>query len=144
MTISRALRRLGLKRKNKVPRAEERGCPEVRQRRREFRAELSGVDPRRLIFIDESGANTAMNRTHGRAQAGRRVYTDTLSRWESITMTCGLRLAGVTAPLVFRGATNTETFEYYVKDVLVPELEPGDMVGVGIAAGQKARAAKPV
>jgi len=128
MTISRALRRLGLTRKKKVPRAEEQGRPEVRRRRREFRAELSGVDPRRLIFVDESGANTAMTRTHGRAPAGRRVYTDTPGRWESITMTCGLRLAGVTAPLAFRGATNSETFEYYVKDVLVPELEPGDVV----------------
>jgi transposase len=128
MTISRALRELGLPRKKKIPRAEEQGRPDVRQRRQEFRTKLAGVDPRRLVYIDESGANTAMARTHGRAPAGQRVYTDTPGRWESITMTCGMRLSGVTAPLAFRGATNTDIFETYVEEVLVPELRVGDVV----------------
>ena len=87
-----------------------------------------GVDPRRLVFVDECGANTAMTRTHGRAPVGQRVYTNTPGRWESITMTCGLRLSGVTASLAFPGATNTDMFETYVEEVLVPELKPGDVV----------------
>ena len=89
---------------------------------------LASVDPRRLVYIDESGANTAMTRTYGRAPVGQRVYTNTPGRWESITLTCGLRLSGVTAPLAFRGATNTDIFETYVTDVLVPELKRGDVV----------------
>src|SRR3954464_7217088 len=128
MTISRALRQLRLPRKKKIPRAQEQGRQDVRQRRQEFCATLAGVDPRRLVFVDESGADTAMTRTHGRAPGGQRVYTDTPGRWESITMTCGLRLSGVTAPLAFRGATNTDIFETYVQEVLVPELKPGDVV----------------
>jgi transposase len=43
-------------------------------------------------------------------------------------MTCGLRLDGVTAPLAFVGATNTDIFETYVEEVLVPQLKPGDGV----------------
>src|SRR6516162_1409065 len=128
MTIARALRQLRLPRKKKVPRAQEQDRPDVQQRRREFCAELAGVDPRRLVFVDECGANTAMTRTYGRAPVGQRVYTNTPGRWESITLTCGLRLSGVTAPLAFRGATNTDIFETYVQDVLVPELKPGDVV----------------
>src|SRR3954468_20058820 len=128
MTISRALRKLGLPRKKKVPRAQEQDRPDVREQRREFRAGLAGVDPQRLVFVDECGANTAMTRTHGRAPVGQRVSTDTPGRWESITMTCGLRLSGVTAPWAFRGATNTDIFETYVQEVLVPELKPGDVV----------------
>jgi transposase len=128
MTISRALRKLGLPRKKKIPRAQEQDRPDVQERRQEFCAKLAGVDPRRLVFVDESGANTAMTRTHGRAPVGQRVYTNTPGRWESITMTCGMRLSGVTAPLAFRGATNTDIFESYVEDVLVPELKPGDVV----------------
>jgi transposase len=128
MTISRALCKLGLPRKKKIPRAQDQDRPDVQQQRLEFCAKLAGVDPRRLVFVDESGANTAMTRTHGRAPVGQRVYTNTPGRWESITMTCGLRLSGVTAPLAFRGATNTDTFEIYVRDVLVPELKPGDVV----------------
>ena len=66
--------------------------------------------------------------THGRAPAGRRVSTNGPVRWESIALTCGLRLSGVTAPLAFPGATDTESFETYVEDVLVPELRRGDVV----------------
>lgn len=128
MTISRALRKLGLPRKKKVPRAQEQDRPEVQEQRREFREELAGLDPRRLIFIDECGANTAITRSHGRAPVGQRVYASTPGRWESITLTCGLRLSGVTAPLAFLGATNTGIFEAYVEEVLVPELKTGDVV----------------
>src|SRR4051795_13290705 len=128
MTISRALRKLELPRKKKIPRSQEQGRPDVQEQRQEFCAKLAGVDPRRLVFVDKSGAHTAMTRTHGRAPVGQRVYTNTPGRWESITMTCGLRLSGVTAPLAFRGATNTDIFETYVQEVLVPELKPGDVV----------------
>src|SRR3954454_6630490 len=128
MTISRALRQLGLPRKKKVPRAQEQDRPEVQEQRREFCEELADLDPRRLVFGDECGAHTAMTRTHGRAPVGQRVYANTPGRWESITLTCGLRLSGVTAALAFPGATNTDVFEAYVQDVLVPELKPGDVV----------------
>src|ERR1044071_761351 len=52
MTISRALRDLGLPRKKKIPRAEEQDRPDIQERRREFCEELAGVDPRRLVFVD--------------------------------------------------------------------------------------------
>src|SRR4051794_17477037 len=128
MTISRALRKLGLPRKKKVPRAAEQDRPEVQERRREFCEELAGLDPRRLVFVDECGADTAMTRTHGRAPAGQRVYANAPGRWESITLTCGLQLSGVTAALAFPGATNASVFETYVEEVLAPELRPGDVV----------------
>jgi transposase len=127
-TISRALSQLGLPRKKKVPRAAEQDSPEVQERRREFGEALADVDPRRLVFVDECGANTAMTRTYGRAPAGERVYADTPGRWESITLTCGLRLSGAMAAWAFPGATNTVQFEDYVAGVLVPELRPGDVV----------------
>ncbi len=128
MTIARALDKLGLPRKKKVPRAQEQDSPEVQVKQREFREQMAGIDPHRLVFVDECGANTAMTRTHGRAPMGQRVYTNTPGHWESITLTCGLRLSGVTAALAFPGATNTAMFENYVEDVLVPELKPGDVV----------------
>jgi transposase len=128
MTISRALSRLGLPRKKKVPRAAEQDRPEVQEQRRAFCKELAGVDPRRLVFVDECGANTAMTRTYGRAPRGQRVYTNTPGHWESITLTCGLRLSGALPALAFPGATNTDVFESYVEEVLAPELKPDDVV----------------
>ena len=35
--------------------------------RRAWRAELAGVDPARLVFVDETGIDTRMARPHGRA-----------------------------------------------------------------------------
>src|SRR5262249_2305371 len=102
--------------------------PEVQEQRREFCEQLAGVDPERLVFVDECGANTAMTRTYCRAPAGRRVYATTPGHWESITLTSGMRLSGVTATLAFPGATNTAIFEEYVAEVLVPELKPDDVV----------------
>jgi transposase len=128
MTISRALSQLGLPRKKKVPRAADRDTPENRERRRAFRAGFDGIDPERLVFIDECGANTAMTRNYGRAPAGERVYTDTPGHWDSVTMTAGMRLSGPMATVAFPGATNTVQFEDYVAEVLVPELRPGDVV----------------
>jgi transposase len=127
-TISRALSQLGLPRKKKVPRACEQDSPEVQKQRREFCEELAGIDPRRLVFVDECGANTAMTRTHGRAPAGQRVYSDAPGNWDSITLTCGMRLGGAMAALAFPGATNAVQFEDYLAEVLVPELRPGDVV----------------
>ena len=40
----------------------------------------------------------------------------------------GLRLSGLTAPMVLGGPINCKAFQAYVDQVLVPELSPGDIV----------------
>ena len=128
-TMWRALRKRGLLRKKKVPGAEEQDRPEVQEQRREFREELAGLDPRRLIFMDECGANTAMTRSQGRAPAGQRFYTSTPGRLgvdHADLRDCAC--PGSRHTLAFLGATNTGIFEAYVEEVLVPELKTGDVV----------------
>ena len=44
------------------------------------------------------------------------------------TFTAGLRLSGMTAPMVLDGAMNGTAFLAYVEQVLVPTLSPGDIV----------------
>ena len=39
-----------------------------------WRAEAAGIDPERLVFIDESGFDTRLARTHARAPRGQRAY----------------------------------------------------------------------
>src|ERR1044072_4892300 len=48
-------------------RAEAGGCRGGGEEGGEFWGGLGGIDPGRLVFGDECGANTAMTRTHGRA-----------------------------------------------------------------------------
>src|SRR5262249_22698043 len=59
-TICRALSRLGLPRKKKVPRAAEQDSPEVLERRREFCPEPAGIDPRPLLFLHHFRAHTPL------------------------------------------------------------------------------------
>jgi transposase len=128
MAIVRALKKLKITRKKKVLHAQEQDSPEGQQKRRDFLEEIAGIDPKRLVFVDESGADTSMTRTHGRAPAGERVHGAVPGHWDSVTLICGLRLSGVMAPVVFQGATDTPAFQSYVEQVLVPELQPNDVV----------------
>jgi transposase len=126
--IWRALRQMKITRKKKDLHHDERDRPDVQAQRAAFVEEVAEIDPEHLIFVDESGATTVMTRTHGRAPAGERVPGPVPGNWESVTMIAGMRLAGVVAPWMFVGATDTAAFETWVTEVLVPELEPGDVV----------------
>ena len=101
----------------------------MKAERAAWREEFAAVDPARLVFVDESGANTAMDRTHGRAPSGVRVDGPVPhGHWKTITLTAAVRLDGVGACLAFDGATNTACFEAYVGECLAPTLRPGDIV----------------
>ena len=128
MAVWRALRKLKVTRKKKVRRADERGRPDVQQKRQAFCAELADLDPEKLVFVDEMGATTAMARPYGRAPQGERVYGSVPGQWQSMTLVSGLRLGQVVAPWAFAGATNTAGFHTYAEAVLAPELEEGDVV----------------
>jgi transposase len=128
MAIDRALRRAGITRKKKTLRADRQDDPDVQARREDFTQRLSQVEPERLVFVDEMGANTGMARTHGRSPAGTRVHASTPGSWKNVTLIAGLRLSAVGATLAFEGATDQQAFRTYVEEVLVPAVQPGDVV----------------
>src|SRR5947199_7991720 len=128
MIICRALQKLGLPRKKKSPHAAERDSPEVQEQRREFAEDVEPIEPRRLVFVDETGVTTAMTPAYGRAPKGERVESSAPASWESVTVIAAMGLDGVRAPLAFEGALNAITFQTYVERVLVPALHRGDVV----------------
>jgi len=127
-TIARVLRRHRITRKKKTLHAQERDRPEVQAHRDAFKEQLAGVDPEHLVFVDEFGATTAMTRRYGRAPAGERVEATAPGEWQNVTLIVGLRPTEVVAPFVFPGATDGAAFGTYVPEVLVPVLQPGDVV----------------
>jgi transposase len=128
VTIFRTLKRKGITRKKKTRFADERDSPRVQEQRRVFCEEMAAVDPDHLVFIDETGATTAMGRTYGRAPAGQRVQATVPGAWKNVTLISGMRNSGVVAPLALPGATDRLVFETYVEKALVPELRAGDVV----------------
>ena len=127
-TIWRALKRQRITRKKKTKHADERDTPRVQKQRRAFRKEMTTVAPEHVVFVDETGATTAMGRTYGRAPAGERVEATAPGVWKNVTLIAGLRNSGVVATLAFPGATDQLAFETYVERVLVPELRANDVV----------------
>jgi transposase len=109
-----------------------------------WRQEFASVDPARLVFLDESGASTAMDRTHGRAPSGVRVDGPVPhGHWKVVTLTAAVRLDGVGACLAFDGATDSAAFETYVGECLAPTLRPGDIVVMdNLACHKTAEAAR--
>ena len=87
------------------------------------------LDPRKLIFIDETGASTKMARLRGRAKRGQRCRAAIPhGHWKTTTFTAGLSLNGMVAPMVLDGPMNGQAFLAYIRQVLVPELTKGDTV----------------
>lgn len=128
MTILRGLWRLRISRKKKTRHALERDTPRVQKQRQTFCRKLATIDPQRLIFVDETGATTAMGREYGRAPIGERVAWAVPGAWRNVTLISGMRSSGVMASLAFPGATDRPAFETYVEKVLTPQLRPGDTV----------------
>jgi transposase len=101
----------------------------VAEARTAWRERQPGMNPARLVFIDETWVTTNMTRRYGRAPRGERVIASVPhGHWKTSTFVAGLRLEGMTAPLVLDGAMNGATFLAYVEQVLAPTLKPGDLV----------------
>jgi len=70
-----------------------------------------------------------MARRFGRSPRGERCRASVPhGHWKTTTFTAGLRLNGLTAPLVLDGPMDGECFLAYVEQVLVPSLALGDVV----------------
>ena len=72
---------------------------------------------------------TNLLRRYGRAPRGQRVADHApQGRWETSTFIAALRVTGLTAPGVFDGPMDGASFLAYVEQILVPTLQPGDIV----------------
>ena len=70
-----------------------------------------------------------MARLRGRAPKGERLRAGIPhGHWKTTTFVAALRLDGIAAPMVLDGPINRDAFQAYVEQVLVPELQPGDVV----------------
>jgi transposase len=81
------------------------------------------------VFLDEFGANTKMQRTHGRAAPGERVVARVPhGHYKSISTIAALSVGGVVASASFDGGTTAARFVDFVRDELCPVLRKGQVV----------------
>jgi transposase len=87
------------------------------------------VDPQRLVFVDEAGANIAMGRSHAWVRRGQELVEPRPTNWGSnLTMIGAIRQdQWVTLSTKWRAVTKV-TFTVWVRQRLAPRLRPGDIV----------------
>ena len=87
------------------------------------------VPTARLVFVDESGANTQLTRLGGRSLVGERLVSHIPhGHYQTSTLIAAVRLEGACAPWLFEGAMDGELFLAWVRQGLVPTLQPEDLV----------------
>ena len=110
------------------------------RKRARWKAYQGKVDPRRLVFIDETWAKTNMGPLRGWAPRGQRLHGDVpFGRWKTMTFLAALRHDRIDAPWVLDGPINGDSFRAYVEQVLVPTLSPGDVVILDNLGSHKGR-----
>jgi transposase len=81
------------------------------------------------VFIDETWIKTNMAPIRGWGRKGERLRGFAPhGHWRTLTFLGALRSDRLTAPCVFDGPINGQCFRAYVEQLLVPAIEPGDIV----------------
>ena len=87
------------------------------------------VEPERLLFVDECGTHTSLAPIYGYAPRGERLHLAVpRGRGKNTTVLSSMTIEGMGPSLAVEGATTARVFETYVEKVLVPSLEPGQIV----------------
>lgn len=68
---------------------------------------VTRFDVRRLVFVDESGMHTSMDRTRARAPRGERAYGEVpRNRGKNTTLVASMSLSGMGEAMCVEGATD--------------------------------------
>jgi putative transposase len=123
--------------------ATERNRPDVAHRRAQWLKHRVGIDPSRLVFIDETWTKTNMAPIRGWALSGQRLIGEApFGHWNTTTFLAALRHDRIEAPWLLNGPINGERFLVYVEKVLVPTLSHGDIVIMDNLGSHKSKAVR--
>jgi len=98
-------------------------------KRAAFWEQVAAVASERLVVVDETSINIAMARRYARAPRGQRAYGRVpRNHGSNLSVIGAVGLRGVVASLSVAGAVDTIAFDVFVHRVLLPALQPGDVV----------------
>ena len=96
---------------------------------KEFKGKIAEIKEENLVYIDESGIDDNEFYACGWAPKGKRLFADRPAfKKKRISIIGALNEGKVKAPCVFEGYCNSELFETYVENILVPILKRGQTV----------------
>jgi transposase len=96
------------------------------------------VDSKRLVFVDEMGANTSLSSLRAWSKRGERAHCLVpRNRGRNTTLLASMSAEGMGSSLAVEGTTTRSVFETYVEKVLLPGLQRGQIVVMDNLAAHK-------
>ena len=138
-----AIEETGYYAKKKSLIAKEQKRDDIVQKHINFMIASRFVDPKNLIFLDESGAKTNMTRSYGWSPISERCYFyNTHGNWKSTTMISVILMDGVIvkAALLIDWPMTGNIFATYIENMLLPTLPSDDIVVMDNLSSHKSAA----
>ena len=105
--------------------------------RQEYQEALKNIPKRNLIYLDESGFDLSMRKEYGWKVRGQRLYDNKKGQRKylkriTVISAYSNNTKKLVAPFYFEGNTNSEMFNLWIKEVLLPELKPNQTIVMDI------------
>jgi hypothetical protein len=104
---------------------------------------LNQIPKENLIYLDESGFDLNMKKEYGWKAKGHRLYDNKSGNRKNKRITVISAYSNQTkqliAPMYFEGNTDTEIFNQWIEEFLIPELKPNQTVILDNAAFHKSQ-----
>lgn len=91
-----------------------------------------------MVYLDEAGVDNTTDYPYGYCHRSKRFYALKLGhRTQRISMIAGWCEGEILAPMTFEGYCESQLFEHWVEQMLVPSLKPGQVVVMDNASFHK-------
>jgi transposase len=104
--------------------------PDVVAKRAAYLKRIRHIPSERLVFLDESGLNLAMSRSHAWVKRGCELIDHIPVNWgrKNLTLLGAIRLTGWVVLSTMFDTTNSERFVEWLRTKLLPKLARGDVL----------------
>lgn len=103
--------------------------PDVALKRQKFLEQVRRIAPERLVFLDESGLNLSMGRSHAWVPKGEEYVDRRPMNWgKNLTLMGAIRLSGWVQLSVAFATANADRFVDWLTKRLLPKLQRGDVL----------------
>ena len=104
---------------------------------------IANYEPDNLVYIDESGIDNYLYYPWGYGLRGQQIYGDVSGkRYARESFIAGNNGNKIIAPMCFDGTCNTDVFNAWLTQVLLPVLKPGQVIILDNASFHKSARTK--
>jgi len=102
--------------------------------RLEYWEKVKNIEPKNLVFLDETGVLLGLRRTHARSERGTRASgVKPFYRGEKVTVIGAITLQEVVALMTIDNSMDSQAFKVFIEKCLVPRLWSGAVVVIPIS-----------